>query len=58
VDACFSDTEANRARLNRILNTRMDGQNRMDVDSTPTFFVNGSKVDGRFDADTLAELIE
>lgn len=58
VDACFADTEANRARLNRILNTRMDGQNRMDVDSTPTFFVNGSKVDGRFDADTLAELIE
>ena len=49
---------ANRARLNRILKTRMDGQDRMDVDSTPTFFVNGSKVAGRFDADALAELIE
>jgi protein-disulfide isomerase len=58
VDACFADTEANRARLNRILRTRMDGQDRMDVDSTPTFFVNGSKVAGRFDADALAELIE
>ena len=58
VDACFADTDANRARLNRILKTRMDGQDRMDVDSTPTFFVNGSKVAGRFDADALAELIE
>ena len=58
VDACFADTDANRARLNRILETRMDGQDRMDVDSTPTFFVNGSKVAGRFDADALAELIE
>lgn len=58
VDACFADTEANRARMNRILKTRMDGQNRMDVDSTPTFFVNGSKVAGQFDADALAELIE
>ena len=42
---CFADTEANRARLNRILNTRMDGQNRMDVDSTPTFF--RQRVEGR-----------
>lgn len=58
VDACFADTEANRARMNRILQTRMDGQDRMDVDSTPTFFVNGSKVAGQFDADALAELIK
>lgn len=58
VDACFADTDANRARLNRILKTRMDGQDRMDVNSTPTFFVNGSKVAGRFDADALAELIQ
>ena len=58
VDACFADTDANRARLDRILKTRMDGQDRMDVDSTPTFFVNGSKVAGRFDADALAELIQ
>ena len=58
VDACFADTDANRARIDRILRTRMDGGNRMDVDSTPTFFVNGSKVAGRFDADALAELIE
>ena len=58
VDACFADTDANRARLDRILKTRMDGQDRMDVNSTPTFFVNGSKVAGRFDADALAELIQ
>ena len=58
VDACFADTDANRTRLNRILQTRMDGQNRMDVDSTPTFFVNGSKIAGRFNAEVLAQLIE
>ncbi len=57
VGACFADTDANRDRLKRILRTRMDGANRMQVDSTPTFFVNGSKVTGSLDVDTLSELI-
>ncbi len=58
VDACFAETDSNRTRLERILATRLDGQNRLKVDSTPTFFLNGTKISGRLDADVLAGLID
>ena len=58
VAGCFTDTDANRVRIERILQTRLDGANRLGVDSTPTFFVNGSRITGRLDVDTLARLIE
>ncbi len=58
VDACFADTDANRSRLDQILKTRMDGQNRMKVDSTPTFFVNGTKLSEPLNAEVLADILQ
>lgn len=58
IDACFADTDANRSLLEQILKTRMDGQNRMKVDSTPTFFVNGMKLSEPLNAEVLADLLQ
>ncbi len=58
IDACLADTPSNKARLDAILEMRLDASQRLDVNSTPTFFVDGKKVEGALNADRLAEIIE
>ena len=41
-DACASNQKISDA----VVNSRLEGQNRYGIDSTPTFFINGTKVVG------------
>jgi len=41
-DACISD----QAEMDRILKQKIDGNQAYDIDSTPTFVINGKKMEG------------
>lgn len=58
ISACLAETPENQARMRAILEGRLDASNRLGVESTPSFLVDGEMVEGPFDADRLAELVE
>lgn len=58
ISACLAETEENQGRMRAILQERLDASNRLGVNSTPSFFVDGEKVEGALDADRLAEFVE
>ena len=41
-----------------MLQSRLDAEQKFDVNSTPTLIVNGKKVTGSHDIDTLGKAIE
>ena len=57
IEDCLKETDENKNRWEKILETRLKGQ-QMGVDATPMFFVNGKKVEGKFNSETLKNLIE
>ncbi|MDE2229011.1 MAG: DsbA family protein [Alphaproteobacteria bacterium] len=52
-DACASNQKISDA----VLNSRLVAQNRYGVDSTPTFFINGTKVDGDLPYDEFVKYL-
>jgi protein-disulfide isomerase len=54
MDACFADQDL----TNRILQSRLDAQSQHDVNSTPTFIIDGKTYAGARDIDEFASLIE
>jgi protein-disulfide isomerase len=53
-DACLAD----KGMENAVLQSRLDAEQKFDVNSTPTLIVNGKKVTGSHDIDTLGKAIE
>ncbi len=53
-DACMQDQELADA----VLANRLEGQEKMQVDSTPTFFINGDKINGTQALEVYEEAIE
>lgn len=45
ITSCTEETKANKQKWDSILATRLDGQKK-GVSSTPTFFLNGKKLEG------------
>ena len=56
VMACTADTEDNKKKWENILSSRLEGQ-KLGVNSTPTFFLNGKKLDGTIDINSIKKLI-
>ncbi len=56
ISACIEENEVNKKKWESILKTRLDGQ-KMGVTSTPTFFLNGKKLEGNVDIKVLKDLI-
>ena len=56
--SCLEDNETNKNRWKLLLAGRDYAAKQKGVDATPTFFVNGKKVEGRFDIKKLNSLIE
>lgn len=54
MDACFND----ESMVDAILQSRLVGQNEHQVQSTPTFVINGETHAGSRDIDAFAEIIE
>ncbi|HSA79997.1 MAG TPA: DsbA family protein [Geminicoccaceae bacterium] len=54
MDACFADEEL----TNRILQTRLDGQNQHEISSTPTFVIDGKTYSGGRDIEEFGALID
>lgn len=54
IDACLADPKIEEA----VLQSRLDGQKRFDVRSTPTFVVGGKAYPGTRSVEGFAELIE
>lgn len=52
--ACFND----RALLDRILAARVDGAKEFDINSTPTFIINGEKLVGALPFEQFEEVFE
>ncbi len=53
---CTNDTPENKKKWDSILSTRLEGQ-KQGVNSTPTFFLNGKKLQGPVDIDLIKENI-
>ena len=56
IQECTADTEENKKKWDNILASRLEGQN-LGVNSTPTFFLNGKKLDGNIDLSKIKKLI-
>ena len=56
IQECTADTEQNKKKWDNILASRLEGQN-LGVSSTPTFFLNGKKLDGNIDLSKIEKLI-
>ena len=56
IQECTADTEENKKKCDNILASRLEGQN-LGVNSTPTFFLNGKKLDGNIDLSKIKKLI-
>jgi protein-disulfide isomerase len=54
IDACMAD----EALTERILRTRLEGQNQFQIGSTPTFVIDGKTYSGSRDVDEFAALID
>lgn len=54
MDACLADEEL----TNGILQMRLDGQDKYDISSTPTFVIDGETYAGSRSVDEFAEIIE
>ena len=54
MDSCLAD----EAMLDAVLKSRLDGQNEHDVQSTPTFVINGETYPGSRSVDAFAEIID
>lgn len=54
IDACFAD----QALLDSILDSRLTGARKFNVDSTPTFIINGEKLIGAQPFEKFAEVID
>ncbi len=52
-DACISDKEA----MDRILKQKVDGTRAFDIESTPTFIINGRKVAGAREVQQFEEIL-
>jgi protein-disulfide isomerase len=52
-DACISD----KAEMDRILKQKIDGQQAYDIRSTPTFVINGDKVEGALGPEQFGKLL-
>ena len=53
-EACLADKKLGDG----ILKTRLDGNNKFKVESTPSFVVNGKKAKGEMTVEALAKLVE
>jgi protein-disulfide isomerase len=53
-DACLAD----RSMQDAVLQARLEGEQKFAVSSTPTLLVNGKKVAGAHDIETLAQAID
>jgi protein-disulfide isomerase len=54
MDACLAD----KAMENAVLQSRLDAQSSLEVDSTPTLIVNGTKYPGDRSIEDLADIID
>jgi protein-disulfide isomerase len=54
----FDQCLANKAIEEPILAKRLEGTQKLGVESTPTFFINGEKVSGAFPYEHFAEIIK
>ncbi len=52
--ACLAD----ESMTNAVLESRLEGSQQYDIQSTPTFVINGEVVSGNMDPDAFGELIE
>ena len=53
IEACFADKEL----VDSILQGRLDAQDAYDINSTPSFVINGEKYSGNRDIDAFATII-
>jgi len=56
--SCIEETPVNQERWKSLLAGRKYAIDIKGVEATPTFFVNGKKVEGKFNIDTLRELLK
>ena len=56
--SCLEDNETNKNRWKSLLEGRDYAAKHRGVDATPTFFVNGQRVEGRFDIEKLDSLLK
>ncbi len=54
MDACLSD----QGMVDGVLQSRLDGQNEHNVQSTPTFVIDGKSYPGTRDVEAFAEIID
>ena len=53
-EACIAD----KAEMNRILENQVQAKKTFQIDSTPTFIVNGRKVEGGLRTEQFEEVLE
>ena len=58
IKSCIVDTPENQNRWSSLDAGRKYAMDIKGVEATPTFFVNGKKVEGTFNIDTLKELLK
>ena len=56
INSCTEETEDNKQKWDNILATRLDAQKK-GVNSTPTFFLNGKKLEGIVDLEKIEQYI-
>ena len=56
INSCAEKSESNKTKWDMILATRLDGQKK-GVSSTPTFFLNGKKLEGLVDLENIEKHI-
>ena len=56
--SCLENTELNKKRWDYLLESRKIAMDIKKVEATPTFFVNGKIIEGKFDINTLNEIIK
>ena len=56
INSCTEETEDNKQKWDNILATRLDAQKK-GVNSTPTFFLNGKKLEGLVDLEKIEQYI-
>ena len=56
--SCLEETPANQERWKSLLAGRKHAIDIKKVEATPTFFVNGTKVEGKFNLKSLKEILQ
>ena len=56
VMSCLENNEENKMRWQYIAEARKIAMDERNIESTPTFFVNGNKIEGKFDINTMKEI--